>query len=625
MLKNIYENNENKKVNSREIDKLKENFPQYFNKNGDFKIDEFKKMLQDDEVNFDKEGYKLDFLGKSYARFESGIETETVITPDTKHNNEKINKNSENMYIVGDNIDALKHLLKSYSGKVKCIYIDPPYNTGSDGFVYPDNFKFDKETLSNKMGVSEDEAERILSLQGKSTHSAWLTFIYPRLLLARDLLADDGVIFISIDDNEQANLRIICDDIFGEENFEGHIHWRRRSNQPNDPSKMVGIVAEHVIVYARNSISLKKYGVGKVGLTGKFSNPDNDLRGPWNSKPWKVGSDQSGSEYRIDLPNGKTVFESWMGDENTFQNLLNDNRIFFPEKGAGLPRKKIYKSEREMEGQSANNWWHHSRFGSNQSGTSRLKSLFNNINIFSKPKPNELIKGILQVATLDTEFYILDFFSGSATTADAVMQLNAEDGGNRKYILVQIPEEIGKDKPAYEAGYRTIDEIGCERIKRAAVKIKEDTNADIDYGFKLYKLNEPDVQTIDKLIEFNPEDISFTEDDYVLNFSFDGESGKDTILTTWLNEDGYGLLAKAESLRIGGYAADKYKNSLYIIEPGIKSNDIMELIKLLEKNQLNINRVVVYGYSLNFNITNELRNNLKNLKNNQSVSLIERY
>lgn len=625
MLKNTYENNENKKVNSREIKILKENFPQYFNKDGDFKIDEFKKMLEDDEVNFDKEGYRLDFLGKSYARFESALETETVITPDTKHNNEEINKDSENMYIVGDNIDALKHLLKSYTGKIKCIYIDPPYNTGSDGFVYPDNFKFDKEILSKKMGVSEDEAERILSLQGKSTHSAWLTFIYPRLLLARDLLADDGVIFISIDDNEQANLRIICDDIFGEENFEGHIHWRRRSNQPNDPSKMIGIVAEHIIVYTRNSISLKKYGVGKVGLTGKFSNPDNDLRGPWNSKPWKVGSDQSGSEYRIDLPNGKTVFGSWMGDENTFQNLLNDNRIFFPEKGEGLPRKKIYKSEREMEGQSANNWWHHSRFGSNQSGTSRLKSLFNNINIFSKPKPNELIKGILQVATLDTEFYILDFFSGSATTADAVMQLNAEDGGNRKYILVQIPEEIGKDKPAYEAGYRTIDEIGRERIKRAAVKIKEETNADIDYGFKLYRLNEPDVQTIDKLIEFNPDELSFTKDDYVSNFSFDGENGKDTILTTWLNEDGYGLLVNSEPIKIGNYTADIYKDSLYIIEPGLKSDDIMELIKLLEKNQLNINRVVAYGYSLNFNIANELRNNLKNLKNNQSVSLIERY
>ena len=205
------------------------------------------------------------------------------------------------------------------------------------------------------------------------------------------------------------------------------------------------------------------------------------------------------------------------------------------------------------------------------------------------------------------------------------MQLNAEDGGNRKYILVQIPEEIDKNQPAHKAGYRTIDEIGRERIKRAASKIKEETDADIDYGFKLYRLNEPNSQTIDKLIEFDPGDINFNEDDYVSNFGFNGESGKDTILTTWLNEDGYGLLAKVESLKIGNYEADKYKNSLYLIEPGIKSDDIMQLIKLLEKNQLDINRVVVYGYSLNFNIANELRNNLKNLKNNQSVNLIERY
>lgn len=205
------------------------------------------------------------------------------------------------------------------------------------------------------------------------------------------------------------------------------------------------------------------------------------------------------------------------------------------------------------------------------------------------------------------------------------MQLNAEDGGNRKYILVQIPEKIEKNKSSYNAGYRTIDEIGRERIKRAASKIKEETDADIDYGFKLYRLNESTVQTVDKLIDFDSNDINFNEDDYVSNFEFNGENGRDTILTTWLNEDGYGLLAKAESLKIGNYEADKYKNSLYIIEPGIKSNDIMELIKLIERNQLNINRIVVYGYSLNFNVANELRNNLKNLKNNQSVSLIERY
>ncbi|WP_394268351.1 DNA methyltransferase [Anaerococcus nagyae] len=638
MLKNIYENNENKKVNSREIDKLKENFPQYFNKDGDFKIDEFKKMLEDDEVNFDKEGYRLDFLGKSYARFESALETETVITPDTKHNNEEINKNSENMYIVGDNIDALKHLLKSYSGKVKCIYIDPPYNTGSDGFVYPDNFKFDKDTLSNKMGVSEEEADRILSLQGKSTHSAWLTFMYPRLLLARDLLADDGVIFISIDDNEQANLKMICDEIFGEENIVENLVWKRRATPPND--RIIGKNHEYIALYSKNNASIQLNLQRRTKkMNSQYSNPDNDPRGPRSysdlSGNGKGGRLVPSCIYPIVNPNtGEKHFppknKCWLYNEQTMKTLQRDNRIVFRGHN-GKPYKKKFLSE-VRNGATLPTLIEDSYFNydldlsgapTSQDSSKEIKDLFE-IDIFEFPKPTKLIKKFM-LSGLNKDDYALDFFSGSATTADSIMQLNAEDGGNRKYILVQIPEKIEKNKSSYNAGYRTIDEIGRERIKRAASKIKEETDADIDYGFKLYRLNESTVQTVDKLIDFDSNDINFNEDDYVSNFEFNGENGRDTILTTWLNEDGYGLLAKAESLKIGNYEADKYKNSLYIIEPGIKSNDIMELIKLIERNQLNINRIVVYGYSLNFNVANELRNNLKNLKNNQSVSLIERY
>ena len=219
MIKEQLENNENIRPNTKLLNLLKENFPDYFDKDNNFMIDKFKNTLKSNEINITKEGYELNFLGKSFARFQTSIETETIISPLTDHNNKDENKNSENLYITGDNLDALKHLLKSYSRKVKCIYIDPPYNTGSDGFVYPDNFKFDCATLSNKMGIDEEEAERIIDMRGKSTHSAWLTFMYPRLVLARELLSDDGVIFISIDDNEQANLKLICDEIFGEENF----------------------------------------------------------------------------------------------------------------------------------------------------------------------------------------------------------------------------------------------------------------------------------------------------------------------------------------------------------------------------------------------------------------------
>ena len=219
MIKNIRERNESVKPHDFELKKLRAALPGYFDKNGNFMFDRLQDTLQGNDVNLAKEGYELKFLGKSYAKYLTSTETETVIVPDLKHNAEPENRDSENLYIVGDNLDALKHLLGSYAGKVKCIYIDPPYNTGSDGFVYNDDFGFTPSQLVNKIGISEEEAQRVHDLQGKSSHSAWLTFMYPRLQLAKELLSDDGVIFISIDENEQSNLKILCDEIFGEQNF----------------------------------------------------------------------------------------------------------------------------------------------------------------------------------------------------------------------------------------------------------------------------------------------------------------------------------------------------------------------------------------------------------------------
>lgn len=252
--KQIQDNND-KKPNSREMDKLKDQFPQFFSKEGSFRLDKFQDFLKEEEVDVSKEGYELDFLGKSYAKYQSSLETETYIAPNLDHNNEEINKNSENLYIVGDNIDALSHLLKSYAGKIKCIYIDPPYNTGSDGFVYPDNFQFNKKEMSDKLGITEEEAERILDIAGKSTHSAWLTFMYPRLVLARDLLSDDGVIFISIDDNEQSNLKLICDEIYREENFVGNIHWESKTKSQNTKTSFnkLQLKCENIFVYKRKT------------------------------------------------------------------------------------------------------------------------------------------------------------------------------------------------------------------------------------------------------------------------------------------------------------------------------------------------------------------------------------
>lgn len=288
--------NESVTPSCRAIEILKKYFPQCFDKpetdgNGNIIKEHFdtEKLagLLSDNVEIKKEGFTLNFLGKSYARYQSNLDSETVIVPDEE--NDKTD--SENVYIVGDNLDALQHLKYSYAEKIKCIYIDPPYNTGKEDFVYNDKFGYTSKELVEKLDIPEDEAERIIGMNGKCTHSAWLTFMYPRLALARELLRDDGVIFISIDDNEQANLKRLCDEIFGEGNFEGNINWRRRHNQPNDKTKMIGLVAEHILVYAKNSQNLKKVGVGKLDITANFSNPDNDSKGPWASKPWKVGSD----------------------------------------------------------------------------------------------------------------------------------------------------------------------------------------------------------------------------------------------------------------------------------------------------------------------------------------------
>lgn len=360
------------------------------------------------------------------------------------------------------------------------IYIDPPYNTGNDSFVYPDDYT---ETLKEYLARTgrTDEAGFVnkQTLWRKNTkengqfHSVWLSMMYPRLFLARNLLREDGVIFISIDDNEVAGLKMLLDEIFGEENFEGHIHWRRRHNQPNDKTKMIGLVAEHILCYARNSAQYKKMGVGKVDLTGDFSNPDNDSRGAWATKPWKVGSDQSGSKYEIINPkSGKVFNEEWMGDETTYKGLLADNRIVFPNGGNGLPRKKYFRIEREEEGQCATNWWSHEEFGHNQGANDLLSQFFGEKNIFSNPKPTSLVRGLLQIANANENSLILDLFSGSGTTAQAVLDLNEEDGGNRQFICVQMPEALEEGGEAFKAGYRTIADIGRARIAKVIEKIE---------------------------------------------------------------------------------------------------------------------------------------------------------
>lgn len=459
------------------LDFLKENYPSVIMDN-EIDLNELKAIVGlpiDDKVN----GYGLNFIGRNVARAKYKQETEKELKLNTK-----LSKNldtTQNLVLKGDNLDSLKILKNHYMGKIKCIYIDPPYNTDKDEFVYPDKFDKEEAEVLGLANLSESDMERMkFSFKSKKSHNGWLSFMYPRLLLAKDLLSKDGVIFISIDDNEQANLKILCDEIFGEENFEGHIHWRRRHNQPNDKTKMIGLVAEHILSYSKNQREFKKSGVGKVDLTGKFSNPDNDERGDWATKPWKVGSNQSGSKYVITNPNNNKKYnEQWMGDESTYNKLLEDNRIVFPKKGKGFPRKKYFKYERQEEGQSATNWWSHNNFGHNQGANSEMTSLFGVKNIFSNPKPVELIRGIIQISNAKENDIILDFFAGSGTTGHAVMHLNSEDGYNRKFILCQIDEALPRNKPAYKFCKdnnlpTVISSITIERLNRAGKNIAKE-------------------------------------------------------------------------------------------------------------------------------------------------------
>ena len=615
MIKEQLENNENVKPNTKLLNQLKKNFPDFFDKDNNFKIDKFKNALKSDEINITKEGYELNFLGKSYARFQTSTETETIISPLTDHNNKDENKNSENLYIIGDNLDALKHLLKSYSRKVKCIYIDPPYNTGSDGFVYPDNFKFDSTTLSNKMGIDEEEAERIIDMRGKSTHSAWLTFMYPRLILARDLLADDGVIIISIDDNEYSNLKLICDEIFGEENNIANIVWKRKRGRDNS-AKWFSKSHEYAMVYSKNKESFytNKLDLDENTLK-EYKNPDNDSRGRYRKLGCWARGTQSGVKYSYTSLDGKVFSERlWLFSHENLTKLEKDNKLIFI--GDKIYWKKFLN---DHVGQIPETLWDNVSNSANASD--EIKSLFNEI-VFDTSKPTPYINQILKICS-NQDSLILDFFSGSATTAHAVMKLNAEDGGNRKYILVQLPEEIEESKPAFKAGYKTIDEIGRERIKRAAQKIKDETNADIDYGFKVVKLENVQEDTLDRLESFDPNVL--VSDDYVNDFSNEDSSGLETILTTWLNQDSYGLHAKWKDFKLVNYIAHRYSNSLYIVNEGIESSDISRLIEMIENNELNISRIVIYTYSLPFTIINELKTNIKNLRNNKIVDIIERY
>ena len=451
-----------------------------------------------------KERYSLTWNGKARAR-QIAQEVSTGTLRPVKEESKNWD-NTENIYIEGDNLEVLKLLQKSYHGKIKMIYIDPPYNTGKD-FVYKDNFKDNIENYKKVTGQVSEEGTKLTTntdTDGRY-HSNWLNMMYPRLKLARNLLTDDGVIFISIDDNEQANLKKLCDEIFGEENFVAQIVWER-AFAPVNLKKHFSESHDYIVCYSKNiNLSINNGLKRNEEADNRYSNPDNDPRGVWTSGDFSVGPAVESNIYKIASPSGRENYppngRSWRVSEEKFKEMLLDNRVWFGEDGNGVPRQKRFLSE-VKNSITPMTIWKYIEVGHSQDATKKLKELFDEVHVFDYSKTVELIKRCIELYTIQGDI-VLDFFSGSATTAHSVMQLNTEDGGTRKYIMVQLPELCDEDSEAYKAGYKNICEIGKERIRRAGEKIKSDESLPLenreklDVGFKVFKLDSSNIKEWD--------------------------------------------------------------------------------------------------------------------------------
>ena len=471
----------------------------------DFKI--LRQLLGDNAVEEAPEMYQFTWPGKQEARREAARVSYKTLRPIKQDSVDW--DTTQNLYIEGDNLEVLKLLQKGYIGKVKMIYIDPPYNTGND-FVYHDDFAVTRQ----EQDLAEGNVDEFGNRYRKNTdtngrfHSDWCSMIYARLLACRSLLTEDGVIFISIDDNEDENLRKICDEVFGEVNFVAQLVWERAFAPKND-AKYVSNSHDYILMYAKQ---IESFTIGRLERTAeanaRYSNPDNDPRGVWMSSDISVKTYNAACDYPITTPSGKVVEppagRCWSLSAKAFAERLKDNRIWFGPNGDNIPRIKRFLSELKFDGMAPTSILFYKEVGHSQEGAKEVVSLFGDKGVFDGPKPVRLLQRLITLANLKDDSVVLDFFSGSATTAHALMKTNAEKGRHARFILVQLPEEVSDTKK--EQGYKTICEIGKERIRRAGKKIKEDsplTTQDLDTGFRVFRL-----------VESNMQDVYFAPKDY---------------------------------------------------------------------------------------------------------------
>ena len=428
---------------------------------------------------------------------------------------------SENLYIEGDNLDVLKLLRETYLGKVKMIYIDPPYNTGND-FVYEDDFAEGTDSYMGRSGQYDEQGNQLVQNTDSNGrfHTDWLNMIYPRMRVAKDLLTDDGVIFISIDDNEDENLRKCCDEVFGEQNFVAQLIWERAYAPKND-ARFISNSHDYVLMYARD---INNFTIGRLPRTeeanARYQNPDNDPRGVWKPSDLSVKTYNAACDYPITAPSGRVIEppagRCWSLSKNAFLERLHDNRIYFGADGNSVPCMKRFLTELKYDGMAPTSIMFYKDVGHSQEGAKEVTTLMD-AGVFDGPKPVRLLIRLLTLANLNDDSIVLDFFSGSATTAHALMQFNAEKGKHCKFITVQVPEETDKSGTAYKAGYRNICEIGKERIRRAAKKIREDTglalSKDFDGGFRCLRLDSSNMQDVYYTPDATRQDLlSFTTD-----------------------------------------------------------------------------------------------------------------
>ena len=620
MIKDIMNHNANAVAGQKEMDALKKYFPQCFHADGEFDIEAFKAALPGGTTITD-ETSGFNWLGKNYARMLTNMDTTTLIRPDEEHNAKPENKDSQNVYISGDNLDALQHLVKSYSGKVKVIYIDPPYNTGSDGFVYNDKFNFTAEDLAKRLDVTPERAERILSMtrRGSASHAAWLTFMLPRLSFARDLLTDDGVIFISIDDNEQANLKKLCDEVYGEHNFLTNM-TRRTKVGGGSASNYFAIEHDYVLVYAKDIEQLPDLFIPfDQNYLKRYAFEDEIGKYFWDTME---RSSTATKPYLIEAPDGTMLEGKWFRKEDRFLEDKKNGEIRFLKKENGS--WAVQFKQRIAQGKKIRSILGENEFKSHQEDLAKLGMA----NLFSYPKTVYLVKYLIQ-SVLKPNDICLDAFSGSATTAHSVMQLSSEFSGKLplKYVMIQLPENLDESLKTATGERKellirdinflegleyphTLDYLGFERIKRAAKKIHDENPLFAgDLGFKHYTLEEPKEDALLQMERFDPSNDLLTTLE-VKDF------GLETVLRTWLVADGYGLTENAEEVMLGNYKAYWKGDHIYMLnsDRDFDESSIAALMDKYNGEPFSPHNIVIFGYSFGFTHREELQKNLRTLK-----------